>query len=72
MSANSETCVEHEDTLLSPGREEATIARWRCERRIVVGQGDIHILEGRRSGGRRPDGEAEAVCLIVIVVGVLT
>lgn len=71
MSTHGQACVEQENTSISPRREQTSTVRRRNKVWVVDGEGLVHVLEGRRGDGGRPDGECKAVCLTVIVVWVL-
>ena len=71
VCADGQAGVEEEDAAVGPGGQEPAVARGRGERRIVLFDCCIYILERRGGWGRRPDGEAEAVGLVEVVVGVL-
>ena len=72
MGAHSETRVEHEHPLFGPGCEKTAVLGWGRKEGVVILEGGVHILEARRGGSGWTDREAEAVCLVVVVVGVLT
>jgi hypothetical protein len=72
MRSDSQAGVEHKNTLLRPWRQEAAILWRRRKRWVVILQRDVHVLQARRSGSRRANGEAEAMGLIVVVIWVLT
>jgi|SRR5271154_4395717 len=71
VCADRKASVEHQDTLLSPGGQQATVIRWWSEGWVVVLQSGVHVFERGRRWSRGPDGEAETMCLVVIMVGVL-
>lgn len=63
--------VDHEDTAVSPGRQQTPVI-WRgFERGVVFLQCDVDVLQGWGCTGRGSHGEAEAVGLIGAVVGIL-
>ncbi len=63
--------VEQQDAAVGPGGQETAVVGWGFERGVVLLEGLVHVLEGRRRAGGRADGEAEAVGLVDVVVGVL-
>jgi hypothetical protein len=71
-STDSQTCVQKQDATIRPWGQEAALVWWG----LVVGVVDLEclvdVLEGRRGGCRWTNGEAEAMCLVGAVVGVLT
>lgn len=71
MRADRQTGIQKQHAAIRPRGEESTVAGWRLESRIVVAEGGVDVFErgGCRGGG--PDGEAETVGLVVVVVGVL-
>lgn len=71
VRTHGEAGIEHEDAAIGPGGEEAAIFGWRGEVGVVFFEGDVHVFERGRGRGRWSDGEAEAVGLIDVVVGVL-
>ncbi|KAG9991679.1 hypothetical protein KCU98_g199, partial [Aureobasidium melanogenum] len=58
--------------LASPRCEQASFVGRRLERRVFLFQCFVDVLERWRSGGRRSDGEAEAMSLIEVMVRILT
>ena len=72
VAANSEARVYHEDAIVCPGGQEPAFLRRLFEVRIVFLQRDVDVAERGRGGGGRAHGEAEAVGLVGIVVGILT
>jgi len=66
-----QACVEQQDAAVGPWREKPTVLRRRSEGWIVPFEALVDVLQGWRSGCGRADGEAEAVCLVVVVVGIL-
>ncbi len=64
--------VEQQDAAVGPGGQETAIVGWGFERGVVLREGLVHVLEGRRRADGRADGEAEAVGLVDVVVRVLT
>ncbi len=71
MRSNSQTCVQQQYTTVSPRREKSTILWWWLKCRIVFADRNIDVFQGRRSRRRGTDGEAEAVSLVDVVIGVL-
>jgi hypothetical protein len=57
--------------MICPWCEEPAVLGWRLEVGIVLLEDRVHVLERWRGGGRRADGEAETVGLVVVVVRVL-
>lgn len=72
VSADGQTCVEHEYAALGPWCEQTTFVRRRLEAGVVLLESDVHVSEGRRGDGRTSNGEGKAVGLIDVVVRVLT
>ena len=72
MGLYCEAGVYHEDALFGPGCEKAASFGWRIEGRVVVFELFEHVLERGGSGRGWAHGEAEAVGLVVVVVGVLS
>jgi hypothetical protein len=71
MGAHSETCVQQQDTTVSPRCEQASFVRRRLERWIFLLQCFVDILEGWRSRSRGSDGEAKTVSLIIVMIWIL-
>lgn len=71
VRSHGEAGVQQEDAAVCPGSEETAVLGGRSKGWIVLFQGDVDVLEGRGSGGGRTHGEAEAVGLVVVVVGIL-
>ncbi len=71
MCADGEARIEHENATFGPGREQSSVFGRRDEGRVVLLEGRVHVLEGGWSGRGRAHREAEAVGLVVVVVGVL-
>jgi hypothetical protein len=71
VCADSQTSVEHEDALLSPGSEETPVIRGCHEVRVVLFDALVDVDQRGGCAGGWADGEAEAVGLVVVVVGVL-
>jgi len=71
VGAHGEAGVEHEHAAVGPGGEEAGVFGGRRKGGVVLLEAGVHVLEGGRGGGWCPDGEGEAVGLVVVVVGVL-
>jgi hypothetical protein len=72
MGAHGETCIQQQDATISPWCEQASLVRWRLERRIFLLQCLVDVLEGWWSRGWGSDGEAKTVGLIVVMVWILT
>lgn len=66
-----QACVEQQDAAVGPWREKPTVFGRRSEGRVVPFEALVDVLQGGRSGCRRADGEAETVCLVVVVIGIL-
>lgn len=71
VRTDRETGIQHEDAAIGPGGEEAAVSGGRGEVGVVFFDGRVDVFEGGRGGGGGPDGEAEAVGLVEVVVGVL-
>lgn len=71
VCANSQTSVEHKDTPLCPGNEETPVIRGWHKVWVVLFDALVDVDEGRGCAGGWADGEAEAVGLVFVVVGVL-
>jgi hypothetical protein len=71
-STDSQACVQEQHTAICPWGQEAALVWWG----LVVGVVDLErlvdVLEGRWGGCRWANGEAEAMCLVGAVVGILT
>lgn len=63
--------IEQQDAAVGPRGKETAVVGWGFERGVVLLEGLVHVLEGRRRAGGWADGEAEAVGLVDVVVGVL-
>jgi hypothetical protein len=63
--------VQQQNATISPGRQQAALVRRSLVIRVLFLEGFVDVLEGRRSGVRWTDGEAEAVGLVGAVVGIL-
>ena len=70
--AYGEAGVEEEDALVGPRGEQAAVLGRRAEIGVFFLDGCVDVLEGGWSRGWRPDGEAQAVGLVVTVIGVLS
>jgi hypothetical protein len=66
-----EARVQQQDTTVGPWREEAAPVWRRLVVRVVDLECLVDVLEGWWCGCGRADGEAEAVGLVGVVVGVL-
>jgi hypothetical protein len=66
-----QTRVEQQDAAVGPGRQQAAVVRGRLEIWVVLFQTDVDVAQRGGQFGARPDGEAEPVGLVVVVVGVL-
>lgn len=71
VRAHGQASVEEEHAAVGPGREQAAVLGRRGEVWVVLFEAFVDVLEGGRSWSRRADGEAEAVGLVEVVVGVL-
>ena len=71
MRADSQTGVEEQHAAVRPGCEQAGFVGRGSEGRVVVLQTGEDVLQGGRRDRGRADGEAQAMCLVDIVVGVL-
>ena len=72
VSSDGETGVEEKDTSVSPWSEEAAVLWGWDERGVVFREGFVDVFQGGRGGSWGPNRKTEAMCLVVIVVGVLT
>ena len=63
--------VEHQHAPIRPRSQQPAVLGRRREGRVVLLDGRIDVLQGRRRGRRRADGEAQPVGLVDVVVGVL-
>lgn len=72
MGTHGETGVEEEDASVSPWGEEAEVVGGWLEGGIVVLEAFVDVFEGGWCGSRWADGEAKAVGLIDVVIGILT
>lgn len=70
--ANGEARVEEEDALVGPRSEKTAVLGWGSETGVFLFDGGVDVLERWRSARWWADGEAEAMSLIVSVVGVLS
>ncbi len=71
VRSNRQTCVQQQHTTISPRREKSTVLwRW-LECRIIFADRNIDVFQGWWSRRRGADGEAEAVSLVDVVIGVL-
>lgn len=70
---HSQTCVQQQHASVRPGGQETTaIGRWgECCGKLLLEEFVNVLQRGRRRSGR-PDGEAETVSLVHVVVWVLT
>jgi hypothetical protein len=66
-----ETRVQHQDTAVRPRCQQTAPVRRLLEVRIVLLERRVYILERGWGRRRRTDGEAEAVGLVWVVVGIL-
>lgn len=66
-----ETGIQEQDAAIRPRCEKPAVVGWGRECGVVFLQRNIDVLERRRCGRRRADGEAETVGLVEIVIGVL-
>ena len=65
--------IEQQDSTISPRRQQATVVwRWLEGVRVFDLEELVHILERWRSSCWRSNREAQAMCLVVIVVRILT
>lgn len=71
VRADRQAGVEHEHAAVRPRGQQAAVLGRRAEARVVLPEGNVHVLERRGGRGRGADGEGEAVGLVVVVVGVL-
>jgi len=71
VRADRETGVEHEHTAIGPEGKETAIFGGRGEVGIVFFDGGVDVFKGGGRGGGGADGEAEAMGLVEVVVGVL-
>lgn len=71
MRSNGQAGIQQQHTPVGPRCEEAAVlGRW-LEGRVVFGNRDIDVLQGRRSSRRGTDGEAEAMSLVKVVIRIL-
>lgn len=68
---DGETGIQEQDAAIGPRCEKPAVVGWGRECGVVLLQGDVDILERRGRGRRGADGEAEAVGLVEVVIGVL-
>jgi len=71
VRADRKAGIQHKYPAVCPWGEEAPVLGGRDEGRIVFFDGDVDVLERGWGGGGGADGEAEAVGLVEVVVGVL-
>ena len=71
VRADGEAGVEQQDSSIGPRCEEPAVLGWSVEVRVVFLEGGVHVLQAWWSRRRWTDGEAEAVGLVDVVVGVL-
>lgn len=71
VSADGQTCIEKQDATVGPRRQKTTFVRRRVEGRVIFLQSGVDVLERRWGGCWGTNGEAEAVGLVEVVVGVL-
>ena len=71
VRADSQGGVKEQHATVRPRREQAGVVGWGSEGREVVLQTGEDVLQRGRGNRGRADGEAQAVRLIDIVVGVL-
>ena len=72
MCAHRQAGVEEQDATVRPWCQKAGVLGWGCERWVVSFEALVNVLQGGWSGRGWADGEAKAVCLVVVVVRVLT
>ena len=66
-----QACIEEQYATVRPWCEQSASLGRRSEGRVVSLEAFIDVLKGRRSRCWWADREAEAVCLVVVVVGIL-
>jgi len=66
-----QTGIQQQDATVCPGGEETAFVGRRLEGRVVDREGFVNVCEGRGRVDGRADGEAEAVGLVDVVIGVL-
>lgn len=71
VRAHCQTCIQKQHSTIGPWCKEAAVFGWRGERGVVCAEGDVDVLERGWCGDWGADGEAEAMCLIKVVVGIL-
>ena len=73
VGAHRERRIQQEDTTISPGCEQATLAWWgfECGGEVVLETG-VDVLEGWWGWGWWSHGEGKAMCLVDVVVRVLS
>jgi len=68
---DGQTSIEEQDSSVRPRREQTAVLGWGLEVWVVLSKRDIDVLEGWWRGCRRPNGEAETVGLVQVVVRIL-
>lgn len=71
MRAYRQACIQQEHAAVGPGCQQPAVVGGRFEGRVVPLQGFEDVLEGGWGRGGRAHGEAHAVGLVDVVVGVL-
>ena len=71
VATDSKAGVDHENTVIRPGCQETALLRWLLEVRVILLERNVDVAKRRWGGCRRTHGEAKAVGLVRVVVGIL-
>lgn len=71
MRSDRKTRVQQQHAAVSPRGEQAAVVGRSFEKRVILFERFVYIFEGRGSGCWCTHGEAEAVGLVEVVIGVL-
>lgn len=71
MRLNGEASVQHQHSTIRPWSEETAVLGGSYEGRVVLLDGNVHVLERWRSRRGRADREAKTMSLVEVVVGIL-